>query len=198
MQPMVHLSLTVEEGLLPRFCLLTGGGIVVGVDACCSIQELLCGRLGVPADYVDGRIQTVFLDGKAVDDPKTANVRPGASIALSTAMPGIAGAMFRRGSPYAPMRSQVSHADPGSEGAADCRGEVVVRLFNAEQGELGPMLLGRGVWIAGKCLANLFRGREKAFGKGIMTARLDGEAISPEDVFAIDWQERTVFLQAGT
>ncbi len=198
MQPTVHLSLKVEEGLLPRFCLLTGGGIVVGIDACCSIQELLCGRLGVPGDYVDGRIQTVFLDGKAVDDPKTARVRPGASIALSTAMPGIAGAMFRRGSPYAPMRSQVSHVDRDLEGAADCRGEVVVRLFNAVQGELGLMLLGRGVWIAGKSLSNLFRAREKAFGAGIMTARLDGKAISPKDVLELDWQDRKVFLRVRT
>ena len=122
----VRLSLTVEEDLLPRFCLLTGGGFIVGIDTGCSIQELLSGQLCVPADYVDNRIQTIFLDGKAVDEPKIAKVRPGSTIALSAAMPGIAGIMLRRGSPYAPMRSQISHVNQDRERPAYCRGDVVI------------------------------------------------------------------------
>jgi hypothetical protein len=198
MQPAVHLSLTVGDDLLPRFCLLAGSGFMVGVDACCSVRELLCGRLCVSADYLDSRIQTIFLDGKAVDDPRLAGVRPGSTVALSAAMPGIAGAMFRRGSPYAPMRSPISDAGQDSKRVTDCRGDVVIRLFNAVQAELGPVLLGRGVWITGKSLSNLFRGREKAFGPSIITARLDGEAILPSDVFEIDWHDQKVFLRVGT
>ena len=34
----------------------------------CSIKSLLCDQLGVTPDFVDKRIQTIFLDGKAVDD----------------------------------------------------------------------------------------------------------------------------------
>lgn len=198
MHPIIRLSLTVGEDLLPRFCLLTGSGFMVGIETCCTIQELLCGQLSIPADYVDNRIQMIFLDGKALDDPRIAKVRPGSTIALSAAMPGIARAMLRRGSPYAPMRSQISHVDQDSKNAKDCRGDLVIRLFNAVQAELGIMLLGRGVRITGESLSNLFRGREKAFGTGVMTARLDGEAISRNDVFEKDWRNQTIFLRVGS
>lgn len=40
MQPPVHLCLRVREDLLPRFCLLTGGGFTVGS---CSLLTLASG-----------------------------------------------------------------------------------------------------------------------------------------------------------
>ena len=96
------------------------------------------------------------------------------------------------------MRSQIFHADQDSKDAEDCRGDVVIRLFNAVQAELGIMLLSRGVRIPGRSLSNLFRDREKAFGSGVVTARLDGEAISPNNLFKIDWQGQNVFLRVGS
>ena len=75
---------------------------------------------------------------------------------------------------------------------------MLVRLFNAVQAELGIVLLGRGVRITGKSLADLFRGREKAFGGGIVTVRLDGEAILPNDIFEIEWQDQRIFRRVGS
>jgi len=71
-------------------------------------------------------VQTVVLDALVVDDPDTATVRDGSTIALSAAMPGIAGCMLRKSSRYAPMRSQLTHDHRSAAPAADREGDVTV------------------------------------------------------------------------
>ena len=198
MQPLVHLYLRVREDLLPRFRLLTGGGFTVYARTGRSIRDLLCGQLGIPPDYLEKRIQTIFLNGKAVDDPQIAIVRPGSTIALSAAMPGIAGAMFRKGSAYAAMRSQISHANRDSDRVVDGQGRLVIKLFNAVQVEMGPLMLRRGIQIPGKALSDLFRGRSDAFRSGILTARMDDPPISPHDLLEKDWRDQDIVLQVRT
>ena len=194
MQPLRRLSLTVREDLVPRFCLLTGGGFKVCARTGSSIRDVLCGPLRVPTHYLEKRIQTVFLDGEAVDDPEIAAVRPGSTIALSAAMPGIAGAILRKGSPYAPMRSRVSRGNPDADRVVNCLGTIVIKLFNAVQVELGPAMLRRGVHIAVKALSDLFRGRSDAFRSGILTARIDDAPISPRDLLEMDWRDQDLVL----
>jgi hypothetical protein len=198
MQPPVHLYLRVREDLLPRFCLLTGGGFTVWATTGCSIRDLLCRQLGVPPDYLEKRIQTIFLDGRAVDDPEIAIVRPGSTVALSAAMPGIAGAMFRKGSGYAAMRSQISHAGRDADRVVGGQGRLVIKLFNAVQVELGPLMLRRGIQIPGKALSDLLRGRSDAFRSGILAARMDDAPISPHDLVERDWGDQDVVLHVGS
>ncbi len=194
-QRWVHLSLTVDDEVLPHFCLLAGSGLRIRVRTGCSVRDLLCGQLGISPTYLEARIQTVFLDGSVVDDPQRATVAAGSTIALSAAMPGIAGAMLRRGSPYAPMRSQISHAGPAVAPAAARPDDVVIKLFNMLQGELGPALLARGVHSSGRALSDLFRGRSEVFRSGILVARIDGSAVDPRVPLEMDWAGQVVFLQ---
>ncbi|HYW79977.1 MAG TPA: hypothetical protein VE890_10400 [Thermoguttaceae bacterium] len=161
----------------------------------CSVRDLLCGELGIAPEYVDTRIQTIFLNSRTVDDPQSAIVTPGSTIALSAAMPGVAGAMFRKGSPYAPMRSRISHADRADTKGAACESHVVLKLFNMVQRELGAVLLARGVQVSGRALADLFRGRSEAFRHGILTTHIDGTPVDPRVLIETDWSGRDVFLQ---
>ena len=197
-QPPARLCLTVREDLLPRFCLLTGGGFAVRARTGCSIRDLLCGQLGVAPEYLETRIQTIFLNGKAVDDPEAAIVGPDSTIALSAAMPGIAGAMFRKASAYAAMRSQISHANQDADRAIESQGRVLVKLFNVVQVELGPLMLRRGIQIPGKALSDLLRGRSDAFRSGILTARMDRAPVSSHDLLKKDWRDQDVVLQVRT
>jgi hypothetical protein len=72
--PIQHLRLIVEAGLISRFLKLTERGFKLQIKTGLTIRELLCQHLSISEDYVDNRIQTIFLDGKPVDDVDTASV----------------------------------------------------------------------------------------------------------------------------
>jgi hypothetical protein len=61
-----------------------------------TVREVLCGHLGVDPNFLERHIQTIFHDGKAVDDLDSEAVKDGSTLALSAAMPGLAGAILRR------------------------------------------------------------------------------------------------------
>jgi len=197
-QPPVRLCLTVGEDLLQCFCLLGGSGFTIRARTPCSVAELLCGQLGVAADYLAGRVQTIFLDGSVVDDPATATVAAGSTIALSAALPGVAGAVLRKDSSYAAMRRTISHANRVALPAAARQGRIVVKLFNMVQGELGPAMLGRGVQVSGKALCDLFRGRSETFRSGILKARIDDRSVPLHVPLETDWTDQDIFLQVGS
>ncbi len=94
----------------PAFKALLQRGVGIPDGSGASVREFLQGTLGIDAAYVEEKLQTVFLDGHPVDDFDRAVVRPGAVLALSGAMPGLAGATMRRGGFYARMREGITHA----------------------------------------------------------------------------------------
>jgi hypothetical protein len=190
----LRVALTVTEGLRDKFCLLTGTGFRLRSRVGCTVREFLCRQLGVSPDYLAERIQTLFLNGLVVDDPNTAIVTAGATLALSAAMPGLAGAMLRKGSRYAPMRSQLTYDDRHTAAAAEREGDVVVKLFNMVQREFGPEFLRQGIQIPGLALCRLLRRRPDAFRSGILAAEIAGEPVSPDLLFADDWAPDEILL----
>ncbi len=193
-RPPVDLYLKVREDCLARFCLLTGGGFLVDAGNGRCLRDLLCEQLRIPPDYLAKRIQTIFLNGKVVDDPNETLVQPGSTIALSAAMPGIAGAMFRKGSAYAPMRACISQTRHDIDRLEDGQSPLVIKLFNLVQVELGPLMLRDGIRISGRALSSLFRGRTQAFRSGILTAHVGDVPISPQELLERDWQDQDVIL----
>lgn len=128
------------------FVFRTRPGIPVGA--------LLRDGLGLSAEYIEARIQTVFLDGKPVDDLERALLGEGSTLALAPAMPGLMGAMFRRGGYYAPMRGAITHRGGAlPQGAGE--GRITVKLFGMALRELGPRFLARGIEVGGEDLAAL-------------------------------------------
>jgi hypothetical protein len=110
-----------------------------------SVHAFLTARLGVPAEYVAGRISTVFLDGQVVDDLHAAMLSDGSLLALSAAMPGLVGATLRRGGHYSAMRAEITRpARPPTLAHAGETALVRVRLFNLLIEEIGPLLLEHG------------------------------------------------------
>ncbi|MFI5042415.1 MAG: hypothetical protein ACHQNA_11315 [Acidimicrobiales bacterium] len=124
-------------------------GVFCPLAARSSVHEFLTAQLGIDPAYVRDRIATVFVNGSVVDDLETTPLRPGSTLTLSAAMPGLVGATLRKGGFYAAMRSQISwKADDEAplplDGPADT---VRVKLFNTVLQEIGPHLLRRGVLI---------------------------------------------------
>lgn len=121
-------------------------GVFMDVPVGITIMELLTKEWGFSGEFAENRIQTVFLDGKPVDDPKTAKVRDGSVLAFSSAMPGLVGATLRKGGVLAGLRSGISYFPDKEKKAQDtgrvCR--IMVKLFNQMIKEMGEKLLKTG------------------------------------------------------
>ncbi len=104
------LHLRVQSICLGNFFYLLQRGFGLKIRVGMSVETTLTREFGLDSDLLD-KIQTVFLDGKAVDDLESTLVRDGSILALSAAMPGLVGATLRRGSYYAAMRSQITAAE---------------------------------------------------------------------------------------
>jgi hypothetical protein len=187
----IHLS--VKAALLSSFHPLLQGGVSLETRIGISAKEFLTEELGLTQEYLDTVVQTVFLDGKAVDDLTSAFIQAGATMALSAAMPGLLGATLRRGSYYAAMRKEISYR--GVRPAADSgTGRITVKIFNLLLGDLGRVLLEKGLWIRGEDLQVFFENRNEKFWAGCVEARLHGEQISRTTLRSMEWGGKDVFL----
>lgn len=188
------LRMVLNPDLIPRFFSFLQGGVGIKVRTGINVREFLCGDLGLSPEYVEKRVQTVFLDGKAVDDVDAAVVRDGSMLALSAALPGVLGATLRRGSYYAAMRSEISYRQ-GQEPPPSGEGTVCLKLFNLLTEEMGPLLLSKGVWINGHELQEFFSKQSDRFRTGCRQAFLNGRETDPRALDLWDWGEGLVFLQ---
>jgi hypothetical protein len=188
------LSICLEGALVPSFFQLLQQGFAVKAQAGCSVKTLLCQQLGLSQEYLEERIQTIFLDGRPVDDVNSAIIEHGSTLALSAAMPGLAGATLRKGGYYAPMRSQISYRQVTTSKPLQ-EGMIFLKLFNLVLKELGPTFLKQGVWINGKDLSDFFKRQPDNFWAGCHMAQLGGKDLDVAELLEVKWADREVFLQ---
>lgn len=180
------LALRLQPGALPRFFPLCQQGFLVKVPESGSIRTILCRYLGLSPDYLESRIQTIFLNGKPVDDVDATLVGEGDTLALSAAMPGLVGATMRRGGYLAGFRGNISHRDQ-EEAVQGGECLVKLRLFNLVTTELGPFFLEQGVWIKGAALETFLRHQSKDLWAGVLVADLNGEDLDPQALRSVSW-----------
>jgi len=153
---MQRITLELPENLLHIFFPILQKGIRVPAMVGCSLKSLLCEQFAIPADYVTGRITTIFFNNSPVDDLDQTIVQDDSRITLSAAMPGLVGATMRRGGYYAALRGGISHiVDHG--GAEAEYGTVRLKLFNLLLAELGPLVLARGLILEHDELIDLLK-----------------------------------------
>ena len=170
---------------------------MVKVQLGSNIKLLLCQQLGLSPKYIEKRIQTIFLNGKPVDDVDSATVKRGSILALSASLPGLAGATLRKGGYYAPMRSQISFGEPAPREPPK-EGVIVLKLFNLVLRELGPNFLKKGVWVSGEDLSNFFARQPDGLWVGCRGARVDGEETDFRKLREINWLGKQVFLKVAS
>jgi hypothetical protein len=192
--PEKSLILELDHDSIPGVSLFLQKGVVVDVQIGCSVLAFLCEQLALSPEYVETRIQTIMLDGKVVDDPKTAALHPGAVLSLSAAMPGLLGATLRTGSYYAAMRSQISWkgAAPTSRGQ---KGTFVLKLFNVLINEVGPRLLRRGVWVPAEDLVSLMTEQREWLRANGVKVFVDGIDVDPGRLSQTAWESGSIFLK---
>jgi hypothetical protein len=183
--PSLHLC--VQSDCLANFYYLVQRGFGLKIRVGMSVEATLIQEFGLDSDLLD-KIQTVFLDGKAVDDLESTLVRDGSILALSAAMPGLVGATLRRGSYYAAMRSQITAAGTQAT-AVPTEGMVTLKLFNLVIRELAPNLLGKGIWIEKAVLQDFLAAQADSFWALCKNARIDGADVKLNEVAKWPWPE---------
>lgn len=128
--------------------------------------------------YISERIQTIFLDGNALDDLEQPLSNPRHILALSAAMPGLAGAIFRRNSMCAALRTRPSQA---AQMESEEETMVHLKLFNMIAQEKGAGILAMGGYFTGENLHE-FLGRRPSLLQSISSIELDRQPVQP-DIF---------------
>ena len=190
----VNLTLVADPAVARSFRPLMEQGFSVRIEEGGSVQDVLCRQLGVPEDYLRDRVQTVFLNGKAVDDETTAEVAGGDRLALSASMPGLAGATLRKGGFFSGFRSAISHKSREQSPTGKKRAAISVKLFNMIAAEIAPLFLQRGIEINGTQLADLFAGLEEEFWQRIEAAEIDGRPCDLPQLKTTGWIAERVHL----
>lgn len=182
----VEVQVSINASQLPEFLQLIQQGIVLRREVGCSVRSFLCHQLKLSQEFIEDKIQTIFLDGKPVDNLNRAYVKDGCTLALSSAMPGLVGATMRRGGYYASLRAQISHGSETACNSATSEGCVTLKLFNLVAELLGKKLLEEGVFIKRKNFEDLMS-------RSTHPGRMDIEAI--HDGKPLDWN---MFQAAGS
>jgi hypothetical protein len=173
------ISFVLKPDHLAAFAPLLQQGVQVEAQVGCDIQSLLCDQFQFLPDYLADRINTIFLNGKPVDDVGLALVADGDTLALSASMPGLVGATFRKGGCLASFRGSISYRKGETETAACQDGTITLKLFNLLIPEMGPLFLERGVWISGHALHACLDGYAGDLKTIVVRLEYDGRPIDP-------------------
>ena len=175
------IDITVAKGFIRWFSSFFIEGVSLPVNTGGTLKEVICDQLGVAEGYFEERIQTIFLNFKAVDKPEKALVKDGAIIALSAAMPGLVGATMRKGGTYAVLRSSISFSE--TDGMVEQhRGWITLKLLNMVARELGPLFLAKGVYVADEKVVSFLKARGDEFENQRCEVSINGSVSSLEQV----------------
>ena len=193
---MIRLHLHVKASSVPLFYSLFEKGVVLSARTGCTLRDFLCGQLGIADEYLDQRVQTLFLDARPVDDVDKAVVRDGSILALSAAMPGILGATMRKGGRYAAFRRDISQHNDVC-GICETPGRVTVKLFNMVAREVAEGLLEAGIEVEGSDLRRIADRYPDKLNRSIRNARMDDRAITPDTSLFSTLSEERVLLSVS-
>jgi len=189
----ISLNLSVKENAVPAFFRILQKGFFIKVQVGCSINELFCGQFGMSPEYFEERVQTVFLNGNPVDETRSAIVKDGSRIALSGAMPGLVGAVLRKGGFYSSLRSGISYREKDKIKSSG-KGIIFLKIFNLLLKDLGPAFLKKGILVEGKDIHSFFQKQSEDFWKGFGSAKVDGRDIRQEELLNMKWPGSLIFL----
>jgi hypothetical protein len=183
--PVVAVCLTWQRDCLPHFSPLLQQGFLLKARLNLSIPEILCNQFGLSQDYLRQRINTIFLDGKPVDDVDSAIIKSRSVLALSAAMPGFVGAAFRKGGFYAAMRRDITYVEESRPDSTD-EGFFRLKLYNMVATELAPLFLNSGIFIESEAVKHFLENRSERFWLGCLKCSANGNAMD-----VVSFRERT-------
>ena len=191
------VELTFKSGASKEFNALLHKGVEIGFETGSAVSSLLCDQMGIDPEFMAQRIQTIFLDYKVVDQAETALLRDGCVLALSAALPGLAGASLRKGGLLKSFRSGISYEEGDTDQAVG-QGRMTLKLFNLLMDDMGPAVLRHGIYLDSADLQAFLSAKGEELWGFCRKARVDGEELSAGQLAGLDWLSpgREVRLQA--
>ena len=172
------LKCTIADKDLARLVTFLQSGFFLTTQNGTPFLSVLLSLPGFTNDYIRSDIGTLFLNGDAIDDFDLPLTGTTATIALSSAMPGLCGTILKKGSPHAALRKTRVAAPAVSSGAEVL---VQIKLFNTIALERGPELIKHGVRIRAADLVSFLSLRPSLL-QAMHALSLDGKTISPEQL----------------
>ena len=178
----ISLEFNLSPGQIPFLFPLLQKGFMVKARVGVSVQTFLGDHFALSPEYLRDRVKTIFLDGTSVDDLDKTLILDGSRLALSAALPGLAGAVLRRGSPFAGLRSRVTEGEKGLPGKQE-EGFVSLKIFNLLLPELGPLFLRKGILISREDFREFWESLPGDIRERLEeTIRVEGKGLSPGQI----------------
>jgi hypothetical protein len=181
-----RVCLVMDSAAIPRLYRILQAGFFMRSQVETTVSAFLKDQLGLSDQYIEARINTVFLNSKPVDNIEAAIVEEGSTLALSSAMPGLVGAAMRRTGFYASFRSAITYRDAAARRMIAKEGVVRLKLFNLVMADLGPRLLKRGVYVCARDFGEFLADQHCRFYEAVAEATVDGQPIEPASLGRAD------------
>lgn len=179
--PEDNIRITLPESLRRLVRLLLIIGIRFEAYAGISVKRFLEENLPAGKDYIEKSIQTVFIDGQAIDEPEKSYIQEPCTIALSAAMPGVFGAAFRKKGLYGGLRSGYNKYPEKQETLCNTGKTVPVTLkcFNQVARDLGDELLNREIRMNIKDFLKFWNQHKGVLEKTCLQVLINGRNVDP-------------------
>jgi len=142
------VEIVIHRDIIKRFNIMLQEGVYIDIERSMPLKEFLLDRCGITEVILSGKIKTIFLNSKPVDDVSTVHVGPGDHVSLSGAMPGLAGAVFRQKSLLSSFRETITHkSDTGGISNIDTPGMVLLKVFNTVMDAVAQPVFHSGVFV---------------------------------------------------
>jgi hypothetical protein len=192
MDKMHCIDFQVSREGMRLFCTLLQHGCILPLAAPLSILDLLTTLPGFDPAYIHNELKTIFINGVPIDSLEDM-VHPGDTLALSAAMPGLAGAIFRKQGPHSTLRSKATPHPNALTDATDPR--VYIKLFNTVGIHCGPALFGKGVVLDTGCCKRFLQHHRQDLMQSCLTIHQQGQQLTPEQLSHILGSQQTVLLR---
>jgi hypothetical protein len=187
----LELTLILPEEAVAGFASLLQHGILYAVERPVAILPFLLALPGFTPEYIEKTVQTIFINGVAADSLDR-SLAAGSTLALSAAMPGLAGAIFRRQGLHGSLRSQPAGKVESSSTAS---GYITLKLFNSIAADRVRDLLIQGIQVSGKTLHDFAARREHLFAPPVLPM-LAGQTLDPSRLLGIVANRPIVMVRA--
>jgi hypothetical protein len=174
-----EFRLRVKPENFPLFTTILQSGVETVTRANTSLGKFLIECPGFSEKYLAETVQTIFLNSTAVDDMQTPLRGSHPVVALSAAMPGLAGAIFRKGGFHASLRTATRAEISGMVEQGPLT--VTLKLFNSIAREKGELLLRRGAVMASTSVDSFLEKRPELRSR-IEEAVFNGKPVGLEDL----------------